>query len=163
MIALLFFSPIAWAEDSCPSGMVMIPGGIFQIGSDDPRFVEERSAADVAVDRFCMDQTEVTNAQFAEFVKITGYQTIAERPLSKEQFPDLSEVQRSPGSLVFQMAAPEHRHPVLSWWHWTPGANWRHPLGPDSAIAGKESYPVVHIAYEDAVAYAKWADKSLPT
>jgi len=163
-IALLLFSPIAWADSTCPSGMVLIPGGTFQIGSDNPRFVEEQAAADVTVDRFCLDQTEVTNAQFAKFVKATGYQTIAERPLSKEQFPNLPDEQRLPGSLVFQMAKPGVKSvPALSWWHWTVGANWQHPLGGTSAIAGKENYPVVHIAYEDAVAYATWAGKSLPT
>jgi formylglycine-generating enzyme required for sulfatase activity len=144
--------------------MVLIPGGRFTIGSDNSGYEEERSATDVTVDRFCMNQTEVTNAQFAEFIAATGYVTVAERPLSKEQFPDLPEEQRSPGSLVFQMAAPgQQRVPLLSWWHWIPGANWRHPSGLGSAIAGQERYPVVHIAYEDAIAYAQWADKSLPT
>lgn len=162
--SLMDFSSDALAGSDCPPGMVLIPRGTFQIGADDPRFPEERSAADVTVDRFCMDQTEVTNAQFAEFVKATGYQTTAERPLSQEQFPDLPEEQRSPGSLVFQMAKPGVRAvPNLSWWHWTVGANWRHPFGPESAISGKENYPVVHIAYNDAVAYARWAGKSLPT
>jgi formylglycine-generating enzyme required for sulfatase activity len=163
-IALLCLSPIARAENICPAGMVLIPSGSFAIGSDDSGYREERSAADVSVDRFCMDKTEVTNAQFAEFVKATGYQTIAERPLSKEQFPDLLDEQRSPGSLVFQTARPSAKSvSVLSRWHWTTGANWRHPFGVESTIAGQESYPVVHIAYEDAVAYAKWANKSLPT
>lgn len=134
------------------------------MGSDDARFVEERSAADVSVNHFCIDRTEVTNAQFEAFVNATGYQTIAERPLSKEQFPDLPDDQRSPGSLVFQMAEPGTKAvPELSWWHWTVGANWKHPLGADSTIAGKENYPVVHIAYDDAVAYAQWAGKLLPT
>lgn len=163
-IALLWFNPIAQADEICPSGMVLIPGGTFQIGATDLRFVEERAAADVTVDRFCIDQTEVTNAQFAKFVQATGYQTIAERPLSKAEFPDLPDDQRSPGSLVFQMPKPGAKSVlVLSWWHWTVGANWQHPEGPESAIAGKDNYPVVHIAYEDAVAYARWAGKSLPT
>jgi formylglycine-generating enzyme required for sulfatase activity len=165
-IALLCFIPTAFAipENACPIGMVLIPGGTFQIGSDDSGLVEERSAVDVTVDRFCMDQTEITNAQFAEFVQATGYVTIAERPLSKSQFPDLLDEQRSPGSLVFQMAKPGVKAvPNLSWWQWTVGANWQHPFGVDSAIAGQEHYPVVHIAYEDAVAYAQWVDKSLPT
>lgn len=161
--SLTGFSGDALAGSDCPPGMVLIPGGTFQIGSDDPRFPEERSAAAVTVDRFCIDRTEITNAQFAEFVKATGYQTIAERPLSQEQFPDLPEEQRSPGSLVFQMAEAGATIPNLSWWHWTVGANWRHPFGPKSAISGKANYPVVHIAYNDAVAYARWAGKSLPT
>ncbi len=163
-LSAIFSSSISWAEDICPPGMVLIPSGTFQIGSDNPRFMEERSAADVTVNRFCIDHTEVTNAQFAEFVKATGYQTIAERPLSKAQFPDLPDEERSPGSLVFRMAEHGAKSvPMLSWWHWTTGANWQHPLGPDSAIAGKENYPAVHIAYADAVAYAQWAGKSLPT
>lgn len=91
----LNFSGAAWATNPCPIGMVIIPGGSFQIGSDDPRFEEERKATDVGVDRFCIDRTEVTNAQFAEFVAATSYVTIAERPLSKEQFSDLPEEQRS--------------------------------------------------------------------
>lgn len=160
----LFDSGAAWAVNACPKGMVLIPGGSFTIGSDDPVYVEERSAVDVTVDRFCMDQTEVTNAQFAEFVAATGYVTIAERPLSQEQFPGLTDEERSPGSLVFHLADSHQKQvPLLSWWQWTPGANWKHPFGADSAIAGKENYPVVHIAYDDAVAYANWAGKSLPT
>lgn len=155
---------MALAGNLCPSDMVPIPSGTFQMGSDDPRFVEERSARDVRIDRFCIDRMEVTNAQFEVFVNATGYQTIAERPLSKAQFPDLPDDQRSPGSLVFEMAKPGVKAvPNLSWWHWTVGANWQHPLGAESAIVGKENYPVVHIAYDDAVAYAQWAGKSLPT
>ncbi|MBD3885985.1 formylglycine-generating enzyme family protein [Phormidium tenue FACHB-886] len=160
----LSFSGAAWAANSCPVGMVLIPGGSFTIGSNDSGYAEEQATTNVTVDRFCMDQTEVTNAQFAEFVNATGYVTVAERFLSKEQFPDLSDDHRSPGSLVFQMANPKQRQvPLLSWWKWTPGANWRHPFGANSAITGREKYPVVHIAYEDAVAYANWAGKSLPT
>jgi len=165
-IVLLYFSPTAFAipENACPSGMVLVPGGTFQIGSNDSGYVEERSTGDVTIDRFCIDQTEITNAQFAQFVQATGYITVAERPLTKAQFPDLPDEQRSPGSLVFQMPEPGVKAVRnLSWWHWIAGANWRHPFGPDSAIAGKDNYPVVHIAYEDAMAYAQWAGQSLPT
>jgi formylglycine-generating enzyme required for sulfatase activity len=155
---------MAVAANLCPSGMIFIPGGTFTIGTDNASFIEEQSAANVTVERFCIDKYEVTNAQFAEFVKATGYVTVAERPLSPEQFPDLPEDQRQPGSLVFQKAKPNLKAvPVLSWWHWEPGANWRHPWGTTSAIAGKDRHPVVHIAYQDAVAYAQWAGKSLPT
>ena len=160
------FLPPAWAKSPqsvCPEGMIWIEGGTFRIGSD-YFFVEERAVDDVTVDGFCMDRTEVTNAQFAKFVQDTGYVTVAERPLSKEEFPNLTEEMRQAGSLVFQMPKQGVREvPYLSWWHWVPGANWQHPLGPDSDIQGKENYPVVHIAYEDAQAYAKWAGKSLPT
>ncbi|MGI0491413.1 formylglycine-generating enzyme family protein [Alkalinema pantanalense CENA528] len=163
-LGALWFSPTVWAAPLCPVGMQWIAGGSFQMGSDDPRFPEERSADQVTLDNFCIDQTEVTNAQFAEFVQATGYMTVAERPLSPAQFPDLPEDQRSPGSLVFRAPAADAKSvPLLSWWYWTVGANWRHPSGPDSTIVGKENHPVVHIAYEDAVAYAQWAGKSLPT
>jgi formylglycine-generating enzyme required for sulfatase activity len=151
------------AATMCPDGMVLIPGGTFTMGSNESGLIEERAATDVSVSRFCIDRYEVTNAQFAEFVNATGYITVAERSLSKEQFPELSDEQRSPGSLVFQMVSPDVKSASWStWWHWVPGANWRHPFGPESAIAG-DDYPVVHIAYDDAVAYAEWAGKSLPT
>ncbi|MEH2119221.1 SUMF1/EgtB/PvdO family nonheme iron enzyme [Nostoc sp.] len=127
------------------------------MGSDNSSFVEERSPGDVTVTNFCIDKYEVKNAQFGEFVKATGYVTVAERPLSEEQFPDLPDEQRLPGSLVFEMAKPAVKQvSFLSWWHWTTGANWQHPFGPDSALAqptagivSKSNYPVVHIAYVD--------------
>ena len=165
-IALLFINTTALAAtvNPCPQGMAMISGGTFKMGSDNSSFVEERSPGDVTVTNFCIDKYEVTNAQFGEFVKATGYATVAERPLSQEQFPNLPDEQRLPGSLVFEMAKPGVKQvSFLSWWHWTTGANWQHPFGPDSAIASKSNYPVVHIAYEDALAYAKWSGKSLPT
>ncbi|MEE3720049.1 formylglycine-generating enzyme family protein [Tumidithrix elongata RA019] len=144
--------------------MVLIHEGTFRIGSDSDRFPEERSASDVSVSSFCMDTHEVTNAEFAKFVKATGYKTVAELPLSKAQFPDLPDEQRLPGSLVFQPPKEgEKQVPFLSWWTWTVGANWQHPFGKDSAIAGKDNYPVVHISYKDAEAYARWIGKSIPT
>lgn len=149
---------------TCPSDMVYVPGGTFTMGSDNPDFVEEKTAEAVTVSSFCIEPQEVTNAQFAQFVEATGYITVAERPLSKEQFPDLADDDRSPGSLVFQ--PPEEglqQVAYLSWWQWTPGADWQHPLGPDSDLQGKANHPVVHIAYEDAVAYADWAGRQLPT
>lgn len=165
-IALLFINSTAFAAtvNPCPQDMVLIPGGTFKMGSDNSGFVEEQGATDVTVTPFCIDKYEVTNSQFADFVKATGYLTVAERPLSPEQFPDLPDEQRLPGSLVFEMVKPgTNQVPFLSWWRWTVGANWQHPFGPESAIAAKANYPVVHIAYEDALAYAKWAGKSLPT
>jgi formylglycine-generating enzyme required for sulfatase activity len=97
-------------------------------------------------------------------VESTGYITVAERSLSPEQFPQLSEAERQPGSLVFQPPEKGMKQvPYLSWWHWVQGANWQHPYGAQSDIKGKENHPVVHIAYEDAVAYAQWAGKELPT
>jgi formylglycine-generating enzyme required for sulfatase activity len=163
LISLFTNSP-AFAVNPCPPGMVMISGGTFKMGADDSGFEKEQTAENVTVTSFCIDKYEVTNAQFTEFVKATNYVTVAERPLSKQQFPDLSDEERLPGSLVFQMPKPGVKQvQLLSWWHWTPGANWQHPLGSDSTIVGKENYPVVHIAYEDALAYAQWAGKSLPT
>ena len=167
-LSIWFSPPIAAnaapASRLCPTDMVLIRGGTFTIGSDRPDFVEEKSAEEITVDSFCIDPYEVTNAQFAEFVEATGYKTVAEQPLPPAQFPDLNEAQRSPGSLVFQ--PPEDSlQPVayLSWWHWVPGANWQHPYSPDSNLQGKDQHPVVHIAYEDAVAYAHWVGKQLPT
>ena len=164
--ALIFPTPVIAAQtqtNTCPDAMAWIPGGTFRMGSDD-FFPEEKIVESVTVDGFCLEKTEVTNAQFAEFVKATGYVTVAERPLSKKQFPELPDDQRLPGSLVFAMPSPEETEvPMLSWWHWLPGADWRHPQGPDSDIQGKENYPVVQISYEDAKVYADWAGKQLPT
>ncbi|MBD2139075.1 formylglycine-generating enzyme family protein [Anabaena sp. FACHB-1237] len=162
----LFTNSLALADtlNTCPPGMVMISGGTFKMGADDSGFEEERGAENVTVSSFCIDKYEVTNAQFTEFINATKYVTVAQCPLSKEQFPDLSDEERLPGSLVFQMPKPGVKQvQLLSWWHWTPDANWQHPFGSDSTIVGKENYPVVHIAYQDALAYAQWAGKSLPT
>jgi sulfatase modifying factor 1 len=158
------FAAHAASLKTCPAGMVYIPGGTFTMGDNTSDFVEEKSVANVTVDSFCIDAYEVTNADFAEFVEATGYTTVAERPLSKQQFPDLSDAERSAGSLVFQPPKEGVQQVAyLSWWHWVPGANWRHPYGPDSDLTGKEQHPVVHIAYEDAETYAHWAGKQLPT
>ncbi len=149
-------------RSSCPEGMVWIEGGKFQIGSDS-HYIEERSAFDVTVDSFCMDTYEVTNAQFAQFVKATNYVTVAERPLSAQDFPNLSKDKRIPGSALFVQPPEGQPFQELSWWQWVSGVNWHHPTGSKSNIEGKENHPVVHIAFEDALAYAKWAGKSLPT
>jgi formylglycine-generating enzyme required for sulfatase activity len=118
----------------------------------------------VYVDGFWMDKTEVTNTQFSRFVKATGYVTVAERTPRAEDFPGAPPENLVAGSVVF--SPPDHAVPLnnhFQWWNYIRGANWRHPLGPDSDIKGKDHYPVVHIAYEDAMAYAKWAGKRLPT
>jgi sulfatase modifying factor 1 len=147
-----------------PEGMVWIPPGEFWMGSDE--FPDARPVHRVYVDGFWMDRTEVTNEQFAKFVKATGYQTIAERQPDPKDFPDVDPKELAPFSAVFvppaQCTAEECRD-CTKWWKPTHGACWKHPEGPGSTIEGREKHPVVHIAWEDAVAYAKWAGKRLPT
>jgi sulfatase modifying factor 1 len=161
------------ADSPATAGMVWIAGGEFRIGSTDPLARPDESPVHrVRVDGFWMDATEVTNAQFAAFIKATGYKTVAERPVDWEELkkqvpagtPKPDEKMLLPGSLAF--TPPDHPVDLRAyeqWWSWTTGANWQHPEGPASNIEGRESHPVVHIAYEDAVAYAKWAGKRLPT
>jgi formylglycine-generating enzyme len=156
-----------------PAGMVWIPGGEFSMGANDPPEMNEvgmkatedaRPIHRVYVDGFFMDTTDVTNAQFAQFVKATGYITVAERKPRAEDFPGAPPENLVAGSVVF--APPDHPVPLndhFQWWTYIPKANWRHPSGPDSSIKGRENYPVVQIAYMDAAAYAKWAGKRLPT
>jgi len=118
----------------------------------------------VYVDGFWMDATDVTNAQFAEFVKATGYRTIAEIAPTKEEFPTAPPENLVAGSVVFTPTpGPVNLNNHFQWWNYVRGADWRHPVGPPGDIKGRESYPVVQIAYPDAVAYAKWAGKRLPT
>jgi formylglycine-generating enzyme len=133
------------------------------MGSD--RFYpEERPVTEVAVDGFWMDQHPVTVAEFARFVEDTGHLTFAERPPDPAEYPEADPQLLVPGSLVFQRAAgPVDLRDVSNWWAYVPGASWRHPEGPDSDIAGRDSHPVTHVAYEDAIAYATWASKDLPT
>lgn len=159
---------------SVPTGMVWIPGGEFSMGAKAPHDMRDvvgmqattdsRPVHRVAVDGFWMDATEVTNEQFARFVAATGYVTVAERVPKPEEFPDTPPEDLKPGSVVF--APPDHAVPLndhFQWWSFVDGADWRHPLGPDSSIESKEQFPVVQVAYEDALAYAQWAGKRLPT
>ena len=145
-------------------GMVKIAGGTFRMGSDDPRFPDSQPVHKVSVDSFWMDKYPVTNAQFEKFVAATNYKTIAERPLDPKEFPGVPLDKLVPGAVVF--TPPDHAVPlddVTQWWSYVPKADWRHPEGPTSDLKGRESHPVVQVAYEDAAAYAKWAGKRLPT
>ena len=145
-----------------PEGMVWISGGRFWMGTD--HMEDAQPVHQVEVKGFWMDRTDVTNEEFARFVKETGYLTIAERPLDPKEFPNLAPEDLAPGSVVFTPpAGPVSLDQPLAWWRFVRGANWRHPEGPGSDIRGKEKYPVVHIAWADAVAYAKWTGKRLPT
>lgn len=145
-----------------PEEMVWVPGGEFWMGADD--FPDAQPWHRVFVNGFWLDKTEVTNEQFEKFVKATEYVTIAERRPRPEDFPGAPPENLVAGSVVF--SPPDH--PVklnnhFQWWDYVKGANWRHPEGPQSSIKDRKNYPVVHIAYDDAQAYAKWAGKRLPT
>jgi formylglycine-generating enzyme required for sulfatase activity len=159
--------------NSPPEGMVYIPGGEFSMGSLDPTDMicggdepmnDARPIHRVYVDGFFMDATEVTNEQFERFANATGYVTVAEQKPTREEFPTAPVENLVAGSVVFSpppRPVPLNDH--YQWWSFIKGANWRHPTGPDTDLKGREKYPVVHIAFEDAAAYAKWAGKRLPT
>jgi sulfatase modifying factor 1 len=161
------------APSRAPDGMVWIFGGEFSMGAQDPPDMgtvgmqatkDSRPIHRVYVDGFFMDKTDVTNAQFAAFVKATGYVTVAERTPRAEDFPGAPPENLVAGGVVF--SPPEHAVALndhFQWWSYVKGANWRHPTGPKSSIKGRDSYPVVQVAYEDAEAYASWAHKRLPT
>lgn len=144
--------------------MMWIPGGTFLMGSND-HYPEEAPAHYVTVEGFWMDKHTVTNEQFNRFVEATGYLTVAERPLNPDDYPGALPGMLVPGSVVFKQ--PHHRVDLrnhYNWWTYVHGANWRNPLGPGSLLKkGMARHPVVHIAYEDAEAYAKWAGRELPT
>jgi formylglycine-generating enzyme len=143
--------------------MIWIGGGTFLMGSDS-HYPEEAPAHRVSVAGFRMDATTVTNADFAAFVAHSGYVTLAERPLDPQQFSGADPAMLKPGGLVFRKARrPVDLSDFRNWWSYMPGACWRHPEGPGSSIAGRLDHPVVQVAFEDAVAYAKWAGKELPT
>jgi len=156
-----------------PHGMVWIPGGEFSMGAADPpssAAIGMHAAADarpihrVYVDGFWMDETDVTNEEFARFVKATGYVTIAERTPTAEEFPGAPPENLYAGGVVFSpptQAVPLNDH--YQWWSYVKGANWRHPEGPHTNLKGRGKYPVVQVGYPDALAYANWAGKRLPT
>jgi formylglycine-generating enzyme len=143
--------------------MEWIPGGTFRMG-DDRFYPEEAPVRDVDVAGFWMDAHAVTAADFRRFVRDTGHVTVAERELDPADYPDADEDALVPGSLVFRgTEGPVDLRDVRNWWHYVPGASWKRPEGKGSTVNGRDRHPVVHVAYEDADAYARWADKDLPT
>lgn len=159
--------------DASIEGMVWVSEGTFMMGADNEQGrADEHPKHKVSVKGFYMDAREVTNAQFREFVEATGYITTAERKPDWEEIkkqlpagtPKPPEEVLVASSLVF--SPPNHPvplHNVGQWWEWKKGADWRHPDGPESSIEGKDHYPVVQVSWDDAVAYARWAGKRLPT
>tara|TARA_B100001094_G_scaffold108614_1_gene104510 strand:- start:720 stop:1793 length:1074 start_codon:yes stop_codon:yes gene_type:complete len=154
-------------------GMVWIPGSTFQMGSEDNQArPDEGPVHSVKVDGFWIDQTEVTNAQFTKFVEETGYVTTAEKPVDWEEMkkqlppdtPKPHDTLLQASSLIFKpTSGPVDLNNFSAWWEWKPKADWRTPRGKGSTIEGKDNHPVVHVSWDDAVAYAKWAGKRLPT
>lgn len=148
---------------AAPSNMRLVEGGVFKMGSS-AFYPEEAPCRKVRVASFWVDETPVTNAQFAAFVAATGYKTFAETPPDPRDYPGMDPALAVAGSLVFTMTdRPVDLGDPSQWWRWVAGACWRHPLGPESDIADILDHPVVHVTHQDAAAYAAWAGKRLPT
>src|SRR5262245_55151804 len=146
-----------------PDTMVWIPGGTFRMGSD-RHYPEEAPAHKVKVSGFWMSRHAVTNAEFSRFVDETGYVTLAERPANPAAYPGAKPELLVPSSVVFiKTSGPVDLRNPYNWWTYVAGADWRHPRGPGTSIDGLADHPVVHVAFEDAEAYAAWARQSLPT
>jgi formylglycine-generating enzyme required for sulfatase activity len=143
--------------------LVWIPPQTTVVGSD-AHYAEEGPVREVTVAGFWIQAHQVTNATFAEFVDATGYVTVAEQPLNPDDYPGAPAENLQPGSMVFHRTpGPVDLRHINQWWTWTPGACWNHPRGPRSSLRGRENHPVVHIAFDDAQAYADWAGRTLPT
>jgi sulfatase modifying factor 1 len=146
-----------------PKGMVWIPAGTFKMGSVFGG-ADGRPIHQVTLGGFWMDATDVTNAQFKAFVDATGYVTAAERPTDPREYPGAVPEMLAPGAIVF--VPPAHAvslDDAAQWWRWRPGANWQHPDGPGSTLAGRGDHPVVEVTWHDAAAYARWAGQRLPS
>ncbi len=151
------------AAGTPPSNMVRIPGGTFTMGSN-VHYPEEAPAHKVKVGAFWIDRHAVTNADFRRFVEATGYVTLAERPANADDYPGAKPELLVPSSVVFNKTqGPVDLSDRYNWWTYVAGADWRHPRGPGSSLQGLWKHPVVHVAFEDAEAYSKWAGKELPT
>lgn len=143
--------------------MVELPGGVFRMGSDE-HYAEEKPTRKVRVGAFRIDPYPVTNREYARFVQATGYVTSAERPANAEDYPGADPAMLAPASVVFaRTPGPVDLRNHYQWWRYIAGADWRHPQGPQSSIDGLEEHPVVHVAFDDALAYAQWAGKELPS
>lgn len=172
LVACSRSDPLA-ASSSAPPGMRLVPAGEYTMGSSaEYANANEGPPHRVRVDAFFLDEASVTNADFARFVEATKYVTVAEKPVDWEAIartlpegtPKPPDEMLAPGSLVFTPTKTEVPLDDLGgWWRWQNGASWRHPEGPGSTIVGRETHPVVHVAWDDAVAYAAWAKKRLPT
>lgn len=170
---IISIDDIEFNGDTSKKGMVYIAGGEFMMGGDNEQASrDEYPKHRVIVSAFYMDEHEVTNAQFSKFVEATGYVTTAEQKPDWEQLkkqlppdtPKPDESQLVPASLVFTPpSAKVDLKDYSQWWRWVPGASWKHPEGPESDLKGKENYPVIHVSWDDAMAYCKWAGKRLPT
>jgi formylglycine-generating enzyme len=144
-------------------GMVWIPGGAFRMGSED-FYPEERPMWEVRVDGFWIDRHPVTNRQFARFVAATGYVTVAEQPLDPALYPGAPAEHLAAGSMVFTpTSGPVDLRNAANWWGWTPGADWKHPRGPETSLNGLAEHPVVQVALADAESYCAWIGAVLPT
>jgi formylglycine-generating enzyme required for sulfatase activity len=151
-------APAHTRDDAVP-----VDGGVFLMGSDQ-HYPEEAPAHLVRVDAVAVDRTQVTNARFAAFVEATGYRTVAERPLDPADFPGAPTENLVPGSMVFTPTpGPVDLRHLSQWWTWVPGASWHAPEGPGSDVEDRPDHPAVHVAHEDAVAYAAWVGATLPS